>query len=115
MRAAQIDPAIKSISGSPMSGHEGKFRTSTTHHVSHVTFSDIYSSPSKAGGTGDTHRASSINSSPSSDRRQAIRLAPTWRGAQEQDFVQQASSRSDDPFVSSGDGQPATSSSIFPL
>ena len=115
MRAAQIDPAIKSISGSPMSAHEGKYRTSTAHHVAHVAFGEVYSSPSRAGGTIEANRASSTNSSPSSDQRRAIRSAPTWRGAQDQNFVQQAPSRSDDPFVSSGDGQIANSSSMHSL
>lgn len=96
MRAAQLDPAIKAISGSPMSVHDAKV---------HVTFSESLTSPSRSTAAGHPNRATSSTTSPSSGRSQAIRSAPSWRGGQDGKFVQSTQDRSDDPFVSKGDAE----------
>ncbi|KAL9127079.1 MAG: hypothetical protein Q9217_003981 [Psora testacea] len=105
MRAVQLGPAIKSISGSPMSAHDTKYRSTSAHHTANVTFSELHSSPSKVVGSRNINRASPTSSPPSSGRVQAIRSAPTWRGGQGDNFVHTSLHGADDPFVSGEDTQ----------
>ena len=101
MRAAQIDPAIESISGSPMPIHETK---AYTQMEARTSLSEVHFSPSNTSGIDNLHRAVSENSSPSSDRLNAIRNSPNWRGdgqGKSVTFVRQSTTQPDDPFVSS--------------
>ena len=96
LRAVQIDPAIKSISGSPMLGHAAK----------------AYHEPE---GIAESPSILSTKSSPTSDRAKAIRSSPNWRNKVSDmtllrgsgatscaSFVRQSANQSDDPFVSTG-------------
>ena len=89
--AAQIDPAIESISGSPMPIHESKGYTQMEVRTS---LSEVHLSP---------HRSVSEDSSPSMDRLNAIRNSPNWRGdgtSKSVAFVRPSTTQPDDPFVS---------------
>lgn len=72
LHAAQIDPAIETISGSPMAARDGKY----------------------------PHRNVSTTSSPSTDRVKAIRESPSWRN-KGGNFPRRFDNHEEDPFVSS--------------
>ena len=109
LRAAQIDTAIESISGSPMPMQNTKTYPKIEARVSRVT-SNL--SPSKPSSTNEEHRTVSTHSSPSSNRLIAIRNSPDWRGdgkGNDVCFVRQSTIQPDDPFVSNnGTDQSAT-------
>ncbi|KAG8534246.1 uncharacterized protein KY384_001090 [Bacidia gigantensis] len=97
MRAVQLDPAIKSISASPISPRESK------HQGVHVPFGFPHTTPSKKSDT-VVNQTLSSNSSPTK-RAEAIRSAPTWRGDQQSDYMKLAHDHPDDPFVAGSSSQ----------
>ncbi|KAK4693970.1 hypothetical protein P7C71_g3521, partial [Lecanoromycetidae sp. Uapishka_2] len=83
LQAAQIDPAIQTISGSPMSGQQAKKPEELLRLQSQASLS-----PVKQGKLADVFGNPSTNSSPSSDKQKMIRDSPTWRhSAQQSDNV----------------------------
>ncbi|KAL9100380.1 MAG: hypothetical protein Q9163_004238 [Psora crenata] len=105
LRAAQLDPAIKVISGSPVSTRDAKYRSASFQHAANVAFGQAYSYPPTTDATGNMNRTSPTTSPPSSGRTKAIRSAPKWRGGHDGRFVHAAHHNPDDPFVSSGETQ----------
>ena len=115
MRAAQLDPAIKSISGSPVSAHDAKYLSASAHPAACTTFSEIYPNSSKTGTAENNNRTSPTSSSPSSGRTHDVRSARTWRARQDGDFVSTLHHGTDDPFISSGDTQESQPSGMMIL
>lgn len=97
LQAAQIDPAIETISGSPMTARDGKYLPQLDRRVDRSIFTDAQLSPSK---TGILNRNASTTSSPSSDRVKDIRESPSWRN-KDGSFVRRSGNHGEDPFVSS--------------
>ena len=103
LQAAQIDPAIETISGSPMTARSGKYLPQLERRVDRNIFTEAGLSPPK---TGDIHCNVPKSSSPSSDRVKNIRESPNWRN-KEVNFVRRSGNHGEDPFVSSvSAGQP---------
>ena len=100
LNAAQIDPAIQAISGSPMMGHYGKmpFGPSMQRDDLVRLQSKIYLSPSKKDNVADLLHYASVTSTPSSGHVGSID-SPTWR-KDGPGFVRQSNARADDPFIS---------------
>lgn len=96
LQAAQIDPAIETISGSPMTARDGKYLPQLERRVDRSIFTEAQLSPSK---TANLNRNASTTSSPSTDRVKAIRESPSWRN-KEGDFVRRFGNHGEDPFVS---------------
>lgn len=74
-----------------------------TQMEARTSLSEVPFSPSNTSGTENLHRVVSENSSPSSDRLNAIRNSPNWRGdgkGKSVTFVRQLTNQPDDPFVS---------------
>ena len=97
LQAAQIDPAIETISGSPMTARDGKYLPQLDRRVDRSIFTDAQLSPSK---TGILNRNASTTSSPSTDRVKDIRESPSWRN-KDGSFVRRFGNHGEDPFVSS--------------
>ena len=97
LHAAQIDPAIETISGSPMTALDGKYLPHFDRHVDRTICTEAQISPSK---TGRLNRNTSTNSSSSTDRVKDIRESPNWRN-KDGNFVRRSGNQGDDPFVSS--------------
>lgn len=97
LQAAQIDPAIETISGSPVTARDGKYLPQLDRRVDRITFSEAQLSPSQAG---NLNRNASTNSSPSTDRVKDIRESPSWRN-KDGSFVRRSGNHGEDPFVSS--------------
>ena len=97
LQAAQIDPAIETISGSPMTARNGKYLPHLERRVDRNVFTEAQLSPPK---TGDFHCNVPKSSSPSSDRLKNIRESPNWRN-KEGTFVRRSGNHGEDPFVSS--------------
>lgn len=98
LQAAQIDPAIETISGSPITARDGKYLPEVERRVDQGTFSEAQLSPSKAG---NLNRKASTTSSPSTDRVKDIRESPTWHNNKDGSFVRRSGNHGEDPFVSS--------------
>lgn len=108
LRAAQIDPAIQSISGSPMRVHQAKQPEELLRLQSQASLS-----PVKQGKLADVFGHPSTNSSPSSDKQKMIRDSPTWRhSAQQSDNVFDSSGRLQ---YSSGQGKSSHPSCLLSL
>lgn len=112
LHAAQIDPAIETISGSPVTAHDGKYLPHLERRVDRSIFTEAQLSPSK---TSDLNRNVSATSSPSTDRVKNIRESPSWRN-KDGSFVRRSGNQGEDPFVSSanagqshGQGKPLLS------
>ena len=101
LHAAQIDPAIETISGSPMTALDGKYLPHFERRVDRTIFTETQLSPSK---TGKLNRNTSTTSSPSTDRVKDIRKSPNWRN-KDGNFVRRSSNHGDDPFVSSANAR----------
>ena len=97
LHAAQIDPAIETISGSPMTALDGKYLPHFERRVDRTIFTEAQLSPSK---TGKPNRNTSTTSSPSTERVKGIRESPNWRN-KDGNFVRRSGNQGDDPFVSS--------------
>lgn len=97
LQAAQIDPAIETISGSPMTARDGKHLSQLERRVDRSIFIEAQLSPSK---TGNLSRNASAASSPSTDRVKEIRESPSWRN-KDGNFVRRSGNHGEDPFVSS--------------
>ena len=97
LQAAQIDPAIEIISGSPMTTCGGKYLPPLERRVDRSIFIEAQLSPSK---TGNLNRNASTTSSPTVDRVKDIRESPTWR-TKDGSFVRRSGNHGEDPFVSS--------------
>ena len=97
LQAAQIDPAIETISGSPMTARNGKYFPQLERRVDRSIFTEAGLSPPK---TGDFHCNVPKSSSPSSDRVKNIRESPNWRD-KEVNFVRRSGNHGEDPFISS--------------
>ena len=97
LHAAQIDPAIETISGSPMTALDGKYLPHFERRVDRTIFTETQLSPSK---TGKFNRNTSTGSSSSTDRVKDIRESPNWRN-KDGNFVRRSGNQGDDPFVSS--------------
>ena len=114
LQAAQIDPAIETISGSPMTARNGKYLPHLERRVDRNVFTEVQLSPPK---TGDFHCNVPKPSSPSSDRLKNIRESPDWRN-KEGTFVRRSGNHGEDPFVSSvnaGESQGQGSSLTYGL
>lgn len=96
LQAAQIDPAIETISGSPMTAREGKYLPQLERRVDRSIFTEAQLSPSK---TGNLNRDGSTASSPSTDRVKEIRESPSWRN-KDGNFVRRSGNHAEDPFIS---------------
>ena len=96
LQAAQIDPAIETISGSPMTARGGKYLAQLERRVDRSIFTEAQLSPSK---NNSINRNASTTSSPSTDRVKDIRESPNWRN-KDSNFVRR-SGHGEDPFVSS--------------
>ena len=101
LQAAQIDPAIETISGSPMTARDGKYYPQLERRVDRSIFTEAQLSPSK---TGNFNRNASAASSPSTDRVKEIRESPSWRN-KDGDFVRRSGNHGEDPFVSSANAE----------
>lgn len=89
LRAAQIDPAIQTISGSPMSGRQAKKPEELLRLQSQASLS-----PVKQGKLADVFGNLSASSSSSSTKQKMIRESPTWRhSAQQSDNVFDSNSK----------------------
>ena len=111
LQASQIDPAIETISGSPMTARDGKYLPQLERRVDRSIFIEAQSSPSK---TGNVNRNASAASSPSTDRVKEIRESPTWRN-KDGNFVRHSGNHGEDPFVSSANaGQSHTQGKSSP-
>ena len=97
LHAAQIDPAIETISGSPMTALDGKYLPHFERRGDRTILTEAQLSPSK---TGKVNRNTSTTSSPSTDRVKDIRESPNWRN-KGGNFVRRSGSQGDDPFISS--------------
>ena len=97
LQAAQIDHAIETISGSPMTARDGKYLPQLERRVDRSIFTEAQLSPSK---TGNVNRNASAASSPSTDRVKEIRESPSWRN-KDGNFVRRSGNHGEDPFVSS--------------
>ena len=97
LQAAQIDPAIETISGSPMTARDGKYLPQLERRVDRSIFTEAQLSPSK---TGNLNRNTSTTSSSTTDRVKEIRESPSWRN-KEGNFVRRSGNHGEDPFVSS--------------
>ena len=97
LQAAQIDPAIETISGSPMTARDGKYLPQLERRVDRSIFTEAQLSPSK---TGNLNRNGSTASSPSTDRVKEIRESPSWRN-KDGSFVRRSGNHGEDPFISS--------------
>ena len=97
LQAAQIDPAIETISGSPMTAPNGKYLPHFERCSDRSIFTETQLSPSKIG---NLNRNTSTTSSPSTDRVKDIRESPNWRN-KDGNFVRRSGNQGDDPFVSS--------------
>ena len=97
LQAAQVDPAIESISGSPMTARGGKNLPQLERRVDRSIFTEAHPSPPKAGNL--NHNASTT-SSPSTNRVKDIRESPNWRN-KDGNFVRRSGNQGEDPFVSS--------------
>lgn len=95
LQAAQIDPAIETISGSPMTARDGKYLSKLERRVDRSIFTEAQLSPSK---TGDLNRNASTTSSPSTDLVKDIRKSPSWRN-KDGNFVRRSGNHGEDPFV----------------
>ena len=103
LKAAQIDPAVETISGSPMTVRDGKYLPQLERRVDRGIFTEAQLSPSK---TGNLNRNASSTSSPSTDRVKDIRESPSWRN-KDGSFVRRSGNHGEDPFVSIANaGQP---------
>ncbi len=103
LQAAQIDPAIQTISGSPMTTRGGKYLPQLERRVDRSNFIEAQLSPSK---TGNINRIASTTSSPTTNCVKDIRESPSWRN-KDGNFVRRSGNHGDDPFVSSANtGQP---------
>ena len=98
LQAAQIDPAIETISGSPMRSRDGKYLPQLERRVDRGIFTEGQLSPSK---TGNFNRNAPTTSSPSTDRVKDIRESPSWRN-KDASFVRRSGNHGEDPFVSGG-------------
>ena len=96
LQAAQIDPAIETISGSPMTAPGGKYLPQLERRVDRSIFTEAQLSPSKAS---NIHHNASTTSSPSTDRVKDIRESPSWRN-KDVNFVRRSGNHGEDPFVS---------------
>lgn len=112
LQAAQIDPTIKNVSGSPMIARGGVCLPQLERSVDRSIFTEVQLSPSK---TGNLHRNASTTSSPSSDRVKQIRESPSWRN-KDGSFARRFGNHGEDPFISSanaglsqGQGKPSLS------
>ena len=103
LQAAQVDPAIETISGSPMTARNGKYLPHFERRVDRSIFTEAQLSPSK---TGNFNRNTSPTSSPSTDRIKDIRESPNWRN-KDGNFVRRSGDQGDDPFVSSANARQA--------
>ena len=97
LQAAQIDPAIETISGSPMTARGGKYLAQLERRVDRSIFTEAQLSPSKID---SINRNASTTSSPSTDRVKDIRESPNWRD-KDSNFVRRSGNHGEDPFVSS--------------
>lgn len=97
LQAAQIDPAIETISGSPITARDGKYLPQLERRVDRSIFIEAQLSPTK---TGNVNRNASATSSPSTDRVKEIRESPSWRN-KDGNFVRRSGNHGEDPFVSS--------------
>lgn len=97
LQAAQIDPAIETISGSPMAARGGKYLPQLERRVDRSIFTEAQLSPSKAG---QFNRNASTTSSPSANRVKDIRESPSWRN-KDGNFVRRSGNHGEDPFISS--------------
>ena len=96
LHAAQIDPAIETISGSPMTTRGGKYLPQLERRVDRGMFT-AQLSPSNPG---SLNRIASTTSSPSTNRVKDIRESPSWRN-KDGSFVRHCGNHGEDPFVSS--------------
>ena len=96
LQAAQIDPAIETISGSPVTTRGGKYLPQLERRVDRNIFTEAQLSPSK---TASLNCNASTASSPSVDRVKDIRESPSWR-TKDGNFVRRSGSYGEDPFVS---------------
>ena len=96
LQAAQIDPAIEAISGSPVTARDGKYLPQVERRVDRSIFTEAQLSPSKTGNL--NHNMSTI-SSPSTDRVKDIRESPNWR-KKDGNFVRRSGNHGEDPFLS---------------
>lgn len=99
LQATHMDPAVETISGSPMTSHGGKYFPRTQLHGDRGFFGEAHSSPSKNSSTGNLDGNGCIVSSPTTNRVKEIRESPNWRTKQEI-FVRQSGTHGSDPFVS---------------
>ena len=76
LHAAQVDPAIETISGSPMTTRGGKYLPQLERRIDRSIFTEAQLSPSK---TGNVKRIASTTSSPTTTRAKDIRESPRWR------------------------------------
>ncbi|KAL9132292.1 MAG: hypothetical protein Q9175_006532 [Cornicularia normoerica] len=97
LQAGQIDPAIETISGSPMTARNAKYLPQLERRVDRSIFTETQLSPSK---TGNFDCNASTTSSPSTDRVKNIRESPNWRN-KDGNFVRRSGNHGEDPFVSS--------------
>ena len=97
LQAAQIDPAIETISGSPMTARDGKYLPQLERRVDRSIFTEAQLSPSK---NSTLNRNASTTSSPSTGRVKNIRESPSWRN-KDGNFVRRSGNQGEDPFVSS--------------
>jgi hypothetical protein len=86
--AAHLDPAIQSISASPMTGRGAKQHEGLLHLRSQVSLSPTEMEPHR-----EIFQNLSTSSSPNSDRLKSIKGTPNWR---------QSAKQSDDVFTSNG-------------
>ncbi len=97
LQAAQVDPAIETISGSPMTTRGGKYLPQLERRIDRSIFTEAQLSPSKAG---NVKRITSTTSSPTTNRAKDIRESPSWRN-KDGSFVRRSGNHGEDPFVSS--------------
>lgn len=95
LQAAQKDPAIETISASPMTARDGKYLPQLERRVDRSIFTEAQLSPSK---TGNLNRDGSTVSTPSTDRVKEIRESPSWRN-KDGNFVRRSGNHGEDPFI----------------
>lgn len=107
MRVVQLDPAIASITGSPMPSHEAKVHQQPEQRAGHVVYNGAFSDSTRSAGRTHLINNNSATSSPISDDIRDIPEAQDWRDPGQGKFVRQSGSGTDDPFVSNGTADPS--------